>query len=149
MVVKDRPNVEIGAIDLSLTCSYASPTSIPKYLIDSNYIPRCLAEAVSEKGYIALKEFAKSVNKKQGETLELARQCIRTRSYIGYLPVDNANREIVERKDNGHGINFLLDFRGIEEKKRVIEYGCACYDRGTLSDSIRDYVKDTKCHARH
>jgi hypothetical protein len=148
MVVKDRPEVEIGAIDLSLTCSYASPTSIPKYLIDRTYAPRCLAEAVSEKGYIALKEFAAIVKKPQKNTLGLVRECLGNGSYKVYLPVYNANREIVERKDNGHGINFLFKPTRNEKEIHILPNGCMC-DRENYGDALSDYVKDTKCHARH
>ena len=139
MVETDRPRVEnimigaipfpqylvdIGAANLSTTSSYRSPT----------YIPRCLAEVVSKKGYISFEDFAGMIEKSQEEAVSLARTCLKkAHKYL------EPNRGIEERENH-----FVLTFTGIETEKCVTEYGYVHHDTGTLSQSAQDFRDDNR-----
>lgn len=105
------------------------------------FIPQCLAEVVSKKGYVPLKEFAAIVGQSSQYTLELVRECLETKSCNNYL---EPNREIREKEDANHVIHFLLAFTRIEDRNCVTEYGYVHYDTGTLLQSVQDFRNDNK-----
>lgn len=127
MEEKDRPKVEvkIGASDLSSITSHGNRT----------YIPRCLAEVVSKRGYVSFKDFAGMIGKpKEEEAVTLARKYLeKAHKYL------EPNRGIEER-----GNHFVLTFTRAENRNCVTEYGCVCYDRGTLSQSAKDFRDDNR-----